>query len=306
MNVLFGYVGVILIWSTTPLGIQWSANDIHFVAAISWRIILAAALGVAILKLARIKLVEHRSDWLIFAVSALGLFPTMLFVYWAAGSVPSGLMSVIFGCFPFFAGLWSYVFLNEQVFTARRVIALCIALLGLVLINFDRLAFDIQGVWGVLAIVLATALWSLSSVLLKRLPSISPFRQSIGASVVSSPFYLIALMALVWYGDAQAELIPLEGGKSLIALIYLIVAASLVGHALFFFVLNHCSVGSVALIPLLAPVIALLLGYFVQGEVISLLALCGAGLVVVAVAIYQGIGRSNVLYLVHYVLKRSV
>lgn len=283
MAIALAYGAVILIWSTTPLAIHWSNSDLDFISAISARIVLAALLGVALFTVMRWRLIEKRSDWLQFAAGALGLFPTMLMVYWAAQRVPSGLMSVIFGLFPFWAGLGSLWILKQSVFTPLKIVALSVAVCGLAIINYDQLHDGIGSALGVAAIVLATICWSLSSVLLKALPAIAPLRQSIGSCVLAAP-----LFAIVWWAGAE-EVPAVIGVKSAVGISYLVLVGSLVGHTLFVYVLARCSVVTVSLIPLLAPILAMLLGWWIEGETLGAATLLGAAVLLVALAVYQGL-----------------
>src|SRR5690606_25134863 len=91
------YFMVVLIWSTTPLTIQWSNSSLTFVAAVTLRMLLAFVICYAILLLKRQPLTNSPRDWLVFLASGLGLFPNMLLIYYAAQFIPSGLMSVLFG-----------------------------------------------------------------------------------------------------------------------------------------------------------------------------------------------------------------
>jgi drug/metabolite transporter (DMT)-like permease len=282
MSLGLAYLSVILVWASTPLAIHWSNTDFDFISSICGRIVIAAAVGFCILKLIGQRLVHNRSDWLNFAVGSIGLFPTMLLVYWAAKTVPSGLMSVIFGLFPFMVGLGSVVLLKQNIFTPIKSFALVLALLGLGLINWQQLSMGWNGIFGVGAIVIATLCWALSSVLLKNLPSIDPFRQSVGSMIVASPGFLIAW---VLFAEPIPEVVSL---RSIGGMAYLIIAGSLLGHTLFFYVLKHGSVVTVSLIPLITPVLALLLGWLIEGEVLSKLGLLGAVTVLVALAIFQG------------------
>lgn len=283
MAIALAYGAVILIWSTTPLAIHWSNSDLDFISAISARIVLAALLGMALFGVMRWRLVEKRSDWLQFAAGALGLFPTMLMVYWAAQRVPSGLMSVIFGLFPFWAGLGSLLILKQSVFTPLKIAALAVAVCGLAIINYDQLHDGIGSALGVAAIVMATICWSLSSILLKALPAIPPLRQSIGSCVLAAP-----LFALVWWAGADA-LPTAIGMKSLLGIGYLVLVGSLIGHTLFVYVLARCTVVTVSLIPLLAPILAILLGWWFEGETLGATTLLGVTILLVALAIYQGL-----------------
>jgi drug/metabolite transporter (DMT)-like permease len=44
MSVPMAYIGVIMIWSTTPLAIAWSSEDVGFVFGVTSRMIIGALL----------------------------------------------------------------------------------------------------------------------------------------------------------------------------------------------------------------------------------------------------------------------
>lgn len=291
MSIVLAYMSVVLTWSTTPLAIQWSSDGVHFVMAISLRMVIAGVLGFALIKIAGARLVQHRSDWLNFAVGSLSFFPTMFFAYWASTQLPSGLMSVIFGCFPFWVGIFSHWVLKDNSLNFVKICALILAFCGLVIVNIDQLSVSATSALAVLVMVLSTSIWALSAVLLKRLPDMQPFRQSVGAALISAPFFIAAIIAMTAFGGMQfvTELWSFEGSKkSILGITYLVIVASLIGHTLFLYVLQHCSVSLVAFIPLLAPILALILGWVVEGERLTLRSFYGVLLVLFAICLYQG------------------
>jgi drug/metabolite transporter (DMT)-like permease len=106
----------------------------------------------------------------------------MLIVYWSAQYISSGLMSVLLGFLPFFAGLFSWLLLRENILSPARGFALIMALSGLWLIHCDQLALSAQAVKGVLGMLVVAAIWGASSVWVKSLGvDIPPLRQSTGA-----------------------------------------------------------------------------------------------------------------------------
>src|SRR3954463_12969682 len=127
MAVLFAYISVVLIWATTPLAIQWSSDSIGFAAAVLLRMSIALTIGLLINALLRRKLFFHPKVWQVYAAGAIGIFPNLPVVYWSAQFIPSGLVAVIFAMLPFVMGVMSYLFLKENPFTLRRLIALIMA-----------------------------------------------------------------------------------------------------------------------------------------------------------------------------------
>ena len=294
MNIFLAYTCVVLIWATTPLAIHWSNHDVDFITAISARVVIAAAVGFMVAKCLRMQILQHRHELKNFAAGALGVFPTMFLVYYAAQYIPSGLMSVLFGLFPFVVGVLSHWLLRERVLTPVKIAALILAFMGLVVINIDQLRLGAQAVLGVVLMVIATLCWGFSTIWLKSLKHVVPaFRQSVGSLTLVAPFFVF-----MWWQFAGPLPVGL-GVKSLFGVGYLALIGSLLGHTLFFYVLQKCQVANVALIPLITPVMAMALGWWLEGEVFSGTALIGAAMVLVALAVFQGVYK-------RFTLRRSV
>jgi len=59
VSVPAAYIGIILIWSTTPLAIQWSSNEVGFLFGITSRMILGILGGLLVAGLFNIRLPWH-------------------------------------------------------------------------------------------------------------------------------------------------------------------------------------------------------------------------------------------------------
>lgn len=284
MQVSGAYIAVVLIWSTTPLAIHLSNSSLSFVSAIAARMLLAFVVCFIALKLRRERLFQSRRDILMYLASGVGLFPNMLLVYWAAQYIPSGLMSVIMGIYPFFVGLFSMWILRESPFNLPKVLALCFAVTGLAVINHEQFSLGADSFKGVMAMVFACVLWGLSTVLVKKLgASVSPLRQGTGSIAIALPFFLIAW---VWLDGEIPQQID---QKSFWGITYLVLMGSLVGHTLWFYVLRECTVFSVSLVTLMTPVLALTWGILFLNEHFSAATLLGAVMIVFSLMLYQGI-----------------
>ena len=284
MPVIFAYIFLVCIWATTPLAIQWSNSSLTFVASISLRSLVALIVCSALLLIFRIRLVQRREDWVAFFAGMVGLYPNMLLVYWSSQFISSGLMAVILGVYPFAVGLFSLLIKKENVFNSARVLALCLALGGLVVINIEQLSLGRDGFLGVICMLASALLFAFSTVWVNSVGgSINPLRQSTGVLLLSVPAFI-----LTWF-FVDGELPKVIDTKSLIGLSYLSIAGSVIGHTLFFYVLRHCSMVSVSLIPLITPVMALSIGAVLAKETVSVATLCGSLMVLVSLALYQGV-----------------
>lgn len=286
MAVLFAYISVVLIWATTPLAIQWSSDSISFIAAAVARMSIALVLALSFLTILRKSFVtfwQHR--WVYFAAS-ISVFPNMPVVYWAAQFIPSGLVAVIFSLSPFVTGVMTLLLLKQNPFSAKKVIALLLALFGLVTIFYHQIHFDFHSVYGISGILLSCFLFSFSSVWVKKITAeqsitVDAFHQAVGSLLFSLPGLL-----LCWYlmdGDVPQHISIKSAG----AIVYLAIIGSLLGSALFFYILQKLSASAVSLITLMTPVLAILLGKNLANEELSPQTLLGVALVLIALIFYS-------------------
>lgn len=283
MQLAGAYCLVVLIWSTTPLAIKFSSSSLSFVSAITLRLLLALVICYGLLLALRRPLVRSSKDWKVFIASGVGLFPNMLLVYWAAQFIPSGLISVLMGSHPFFVGLVSWVVLKENPFTWSKSLALACALAGLAVIHLDQLQMSREAALGVATILLACVIWAASVVWVKKYGAdIEPLRQGTGSLLVAVPWFLVA-----WY-FLDGRLPAHVDSTSLLGVGYLVIAGSVVGHTLYFYVLRNYSVATVSMINLMTPVLAVLWGGWFAAEELNATAIMGAGLILLALGVYQG------------------
>ncbi|MEO0442790.1 MAG: DMT family transporter, partial [Pseudomonadota bacterium] len=254
MTNLLAYLILIAIWSTTPIAIKWSAQDLSFAGGIFWRIVISALLALGILSLKRQSLFFKPGVWRYYAIAALGIAPNFLLVYWASLWIPSGLISLIFSGVPFLMGILSYYWLGKNVFTRQRVIALLLAMVGIVVIFMDQLtAVGPESARGILIMLLAIVLFAISSTWLQKNHSnISPLQTTVGGLCFSIP----PLALCWWLFDGS---LPLDiSARAGFSIIYLGVIGSLLGFFLYYFLLQRLSALSVSTVGMISPVFALL------------------------------------------------
>jgi drug/metabolite transporter (DMT)-like permease len=283
MSVPIAYLAVILIWSTTPLGIVWSSETIHPTFAVLLRMIIAVVPGWLILKAFRIELPWHKKALKLYSFSAIGIFGGMLFAYLAAGYISSGLMSLIFGLSPILSGVLSKRILDESALSPAKKIALSVAILGLAIVCFDKISFEDEAYIGIIAVLIAVSFFSVSGVLVKSVEvAINPMATTVGSLLFSLPLFTIVW--LIFDGN-----IPYESwsSKSILSIVYLGVIGSLVGFIAYFYVLQRLKASTVALITMITPVIAISLGLVLNNETINANLIIGALAIIAGLAIYQ-------------------
>jgi len=283
MPVKLAYLGVVLIWTTTPLAIKWSSEGLSYIGGVTARMSIGAICLAVILLLSRQYPPLHRKALLTYIAVSVQLYLSMLITYWAAQFIPSGWMSVIFGLNPFMTAFLAAAFLKERSLGWRKLFSYMLGSAGLAVMCISALELNHQALIGVIAMLVSTFVHAISAVWVKRIHAGLPALQQIsGGMLISLPLYLLS-----WHYLAQDEIPLFIPDRTLYAIIYLGVIATTLGFALYYYVLTHLAATKVALINLITPVLSLLLGHFINQEVLSLKVMSGAGLILLALLILQ-------------------
>lgn len=276
------YLGVILIWSTTPLGIKWSGEQgISFLLGVSARMAIAALLAVLLVMLLQIPLRRTRTALQAYALSGLSIFTTMTCAYWGATYIPSGWLAVIWGTSPLLTGIFAYYALHESL-SWQRISGLLLSLLGLGVIFWRSGEVGEQAWLGVLIVLLGVVAQSGFAVWLKALDAREHgLMMTTTGLLLSLPCFVLTW----WLFDGHIPTaIPLRAGW---AIVYLAVFGSLLGFSLYYFLINQISASALALVTLITPVTSLLLGSWFNHEVLTVSVYVGTGLILLGLAVYQ-------------------
>jgi len=296
MSVQAAYLAVIVIWSTTPLTIQWSAEGIGFSAGVTSRMIIGTVVCLLLVKLLRIEMPWHKQARWAYLAGAVAVFGAMSSVYFASQYISSGLIAVLFGLTPVVTTVIAVLSGQERMPTLSKVAGIVTALSGLIIIfslgedaviSEDSNALFYGGI-GMLACVF---LHSLSAIWVKQtaqgLPALAV---TTGSLVFSVPLYVLTWLLV----DGQLPLeVPARTG---FAILYLAVIGSVVGYVLYFYSLKHISVSKMALVTLITPVTALILGSVLNGEIISSSIWFGTVLILIGLSLHQWGARLRFRY----------
>lgn len=281
-HVISAYLGVILIWSTTPLGIKWSGEEgISFLFGVSARMAIACVLALLLVRVLRIPYHLTRKALLAYAISGFGIYGAMLFAYWGATYVPSGWLSVIWGTSPVFTGILAKRYLGESL-SWYRLFGLMLSLAGLAVIFLHSGEIGERAWLGVLLVVGGVLVQSGTAVWLKHLDA----KEHGLMMTATGLLFSLPLFALTWwlFDGEVPETIPLRAGLSIV---YLAVFGSLLGFSLYYFLINQIEASKLALVTLVTPVTALLIGRFLNDEPLTLTVYLGTGLILLGLASYQ-------------------
>ncbi|MGA7179664.1 MAG: DMT family transporter [Thiobacillaceae bacterium] len=280
-TVTSAYLGVVAIWSTTPLGIVWSGQGVHFTVPLFVRMAIGLVLCGQWLVLKRVRLPIDVNACKSYFIAGASIWASMLCTYWGARFIPSGLISVIFGLSPIVTGLFAWLWLQEDAFSPLKLMGMVLGIAGLAIIFSGSTRLGSNGHWGIAAVLMAVTLQAWGLVGVKRLnPDIPAMAQTTGALAVTVPLSGVSLLLL---GDWPAQ-IP---ARAALAMLYLGVFGSAIGFSLYYHLIRHVEAGRVALITLITPVTALLLGRALNSEHLTMNIAAGSMLILLGLALYE-------------------
>jgi drug/metabolite transporter (DMT)-like permease len=200
-------------------------------------------------------------------------------VFWAEQYVPSGFTSVLEATLPLITvGLEVFVF-RQQRFRWSLLVAIAVGFVGVLLL----LLHNVQhvSILPCAAILGGGVAWSLGAVLTRALPLPKSKGITAGAEMMFGGAILLILSASI----GEMHPFPHVSAKAVATLLYLVVAGSLVGFSAFVWLLGRMPATRVASHAYINPVVAVALGYFFAGEVVTPRMLLGTALIVASVAL---------------------
>lgn len=282
MSVLIAYIGVIIIWSTTPLAIYWSGEQVGFLFGVTSRMVVGALVCLGLMASFRVRLPWSRPALQTYLAAGLGLSAGMLLVYWSSQFIPSGWISVIFGLVPAVTGLMAALWLKEDAFTPWRISGMVLGLAGLGFIFRSGSLLGPDAIYGIIGMLLSVVTHSASAVAVKRIDAQLPaLATAAGGLVVCVP---VLLAIYVFTDETLPTVIPARAAWSIL---YLGVVGSVLGFFLYFYLLKRIEATRASLITLITPVIALALGAILNGEPLRTEIWAGTAMIVCRLLLFE-------------------
>jgi len=277
------YVLLILIWSSTPLAVVLSVRELHPVWALCIRFVLAAPLGLLLLRLLKIPLRLDRVALRSYGAGSLGLLGAMLFCYLGAVHLSSGLVSMLFGLSPLFSGLLAWLGPQRQALQPVQWMGMGLGVLGMSMaVGLWQSQHQAVSLVGVALIVTAMALYVLSMFWVQaERAQLHPLAQTTGSLVVSACGMLLLLPFFPQHMPTQWPSMT-----ALLAMGFSVVMASIVAIVCYFDLVTHLGPTPVALTTIMTPVLAVTWGAWLNHEQVGSHTVLGLVVVVGGMVLY--------------------
>ena len=157
IRIILGYVLICLIWGSTWLAIRASLESLTPFISGGVRFLLASVFILILMKVRGVSLQKDKESirlyWLMGFMSFVIPFGL---VYWAEQFVPSGLASVLFGVYPFFVAIFSYLRMPDEVIGKLKIIGMSLGFIGIVVIFSDSFSTDFSNLFlGMVAVAIS-------------------------------------------------------------------------------------------------------------------------------------------------------
>jgi drug/metabolite transporter (DMT)-like permease len=282
MRVFLAYLGMVLLWATTPLAIKWSVDGMGVLWGVTARMTIGTVCMILLLLLFKKRLPWTRSAFLTYAAVAIQIYGAMSVVYWAAQFIPSGWISVISGLTPLVTAIFAAIWLQERSLTIGKILSYVIGIAGLGIMFSSAGELSSTAMLGIIGVLASISLQAISAVGIKRIRAQLPvLAQVTGGLLLAMPLYFAT-----W--DTFDGHIPMQFSlTTLLSVLYLGVIATPAGFLLYYYLLSQRSATQVSLVTLASPVLALWLGHYANYEPMTLQIIIGTTLILLALVIHN-------------------
>lgn len=289
-TVILCFLSIYLIWGSTYLAIRYAVESIPPLYTAGFRHLAA---GTILLFWCLAK--RLRPTWAQIRASVIiGVFFFLTghgALHWAEQKVPSGLASLLIASEPIWVFLLSAVAARQWHWNGTLLAGILLGLGGVSLLMGRSALTAVPGMFvGSLAVVISALSWSVGVVYSRRSHlSGHPLLLSALSLLAGSVQLLVAGTVVGEYRRFSLASVSL---RSWFALAYLIVFGSVVAFTAYNWLMEHYSPTLVATHTYINPIVAVLLGWFLAGEAVTLAVLVSAAMVVAAVMLVdRGMAR---------------
>lgn len=279
-NLALTYALLVFIWATTPLAIVWSVSDLHLMWALLLRFFIALPLAVIILLILRTPFPTHRQAVHSYIAGSFSLIGSQIFTYAATQYLSSGMIALMFGLAPIMAGLIGRFAFGQQLYKLQWL-GMAIAVSGLAIICLSGANQHVHP-FGIVLMLISVFVYSFSIFWVKKVNAqIQPMAQATGSILVSSIF-ASCFIPFIW----QYAPTYLPEAKSLFALIYTVLMASLVAMFCYFKLIQNIQPTTLSLTTVITPMLAMMIGAALNHEQLSIMVFVGALIILSGLFLY--------------------
>jgi drug/metabolite transporter (DMT)-like permease len=274
---------IYVVWGSTYLAIRVMVETMPPLLAAGARFTVAGSVFLAVLLAARGRSSIHVGRRELAGAAVMGMllpFGGNGLVTVAEQAIPSGLAALIIGSVPLWVVLLRAA--NGDRPHAVTLVGVAVGFAGLAILVVPGDRPGDAPLWGVLVCLAAALSWATGSFYSRRLPQPDDAIESTAWQM------LIGGVAMMLVGVVAGEANDVHPDRvsfdSVIALVYLITIGGLLAYTAYTWLLKNAPISTVATYAYVNPVIAIVLGWAILSEEITVTVVAGAAAIVLSVA----------------------
>jgi drug/metabolite transporter (DMT)-like permease len=285
LKLVLAFAAIYLVWGSTYLAIRYAVETIPPLVAAGIRHTIAGSILLAWVWLRGFR--PTREQWASGMI--LGAFFFLIghgSLHWAEQYVGSGLAALLIATEPMFILVLAWL-MGQQKISGLSALGLALGVTGVAVLTGAELTTKGSSVWGLAAVLLGSLAWSVGVV-------ISPKLKLPADAVARTAVPLVCGALMLWItagltGELQATQWSAISWRSLFGLGYLITFGSVVAFTAYTWLLQQCPPALVATHTYANPVVAVLLGWLLASEPLTMrLALASVAILGAIVLIRRG------------------
>lgn len=305
------FVLLSIIWGSSYLfikiGLEEGMTPLTLVAV---RTLLGAGFLALVMRWQGGRLPRAGRTWLFMGlVGMTNIVIPYVLITWGELHISSGMAGILTALTPLFTVALASLVLHDEPATRSRLFGLAVGFGGVVVLAYPSLVADSGEVWlpvltGMAAVALASLSYAVAVVSTRKRLSGKPVMTdddgsaraptsleiSFGSVFIS--MLVITPLALVFERPADGLLALPDSSNAILAMLWLGLASTGVAYLLYFAIIGRWGATRATLITYVMPVVAIVLGFIVLGERLSVIELAGAVLIISGVVLVNAnIGR---------------
>jgi drug/metabolite transporter (DMT)-like permease len=270
------YAAIYLLWGGAYLAVRVLVHVVPPFLVAGIRYSLAALLLVPVIRMRGARAPNWRQLLNAFWTGVVMLGVGYGVVFWAEKRLPSWVVAVLMST----TFLWTYMgeclVLRSYRFRGRMLAPLLMGLAGMPWLVGGDLHADRVSILAVLAVLLGAFCWSAGSLAVKRVDLPHSYLQTAALQLASSGLVLLCFSGALGEWTRLPAMAQIFAWKPVMALAYLVFAASMLGMAAFHWLMTHEPASLVATSAYVNPMVAMMVGIVAANERCSLPQLGGA------------------------------
>jgi drug/metabolite transporter (DMT)-like permease len=276
-----------VLWGGSFFFVEVAVKELPMLSIVFLRVSIAAGVLWLIILSASIPVPRGMAAWL--SLAGMGILNNVIpftLIVWGQIHIESGLASILNATTPLFGVLIAGFLLIDERFSSQKLIGISFGFVGTVyMIGFTDLSSQGNTVLPQLAIIGAAISYGFASVFGRRFKvmGIHPITTAAG-QVTSSALILLPLTLFI----DQPWTLGMPSNATIGSIVALAVLCTSLAYIIYFQILSSSGAVNLLLVTFLIPVSAIVLGYLVLNERLSIQHYVGMGLIGIGLSIIDG------------------